>query len=390
MTSDHFPLHVCFPDATALFSRRVKTVDEIAERCLVALDTNVLLAPYSLGDKDISEIEKTYLKLSTDGRIFIPAQVAREFARNRANKIGEIVKTILDQISRLGNSMPTQFTFLKSIPEYENAIEISKIIEEQQKNLSKKLKCVIDRIRTWDNTDPVWDMYRKVFANCVEEITKEDQDKIPRELKFRSDHKIPPGFKDDHKHDGGSGDLIIWKTLIKVAEHRKSDLIFVTMDQKGDWWTQAAGGPLFPRRELLEEFASCTGGKSIQFLRFSDFLERFGVETSVVEKVQEVESEEARSVISNDENEPATIRENFSPYEAEIVNRMSYLKRRLSAKLYSLRRYLQQGRTDKIQLVSEEIRHLKSEIFILLSVIEPGKEQESLMIIIYDISQKHK
>jgi hypothetical protein len=293
MSADHFPLSVCFPDAAAIFNRRHKNFDEIKGDCLVALDTNVLLAPYSLSDKDIAQIETVYQSLSQAGRLMIPAQVAREFARHRSTKLGDLVKTLQDQMSRTGSPLSTKFSFLKLVPEYANALKLSEEVEQKEKELARTLRAVLEKVRSWESNDPIWELYRKYFGSFVTELNAGDEKNLPDELKFRNLHSIPPGYKDEKKADGGSGDLIIWKTILQEGKKRQANIIFVTIDQKPDWWTQSASSPLYPRFELLEEFGAVTGGKSVMLMRFSDFLEKFGAEETVVKEVKRVEDQAA-------------------------------------------------------------------------------------------------
>jgi hypothetical protein len=221
MPSEQFPLNVCFPDPTTIFTRRYKSFDEISANCLIALDTNVLLAPYSLSDKDVAQISKIYEVLEKQNRLVISGQVAREFARNRSTKLGDLVKTLQDQMSRLASPLSTRFSFLHLLPEYRTVVAIAEDIEAKQKDLSKHLKILINNIKSWDIGDPVWDIYRRHFGNSIVELEEVEQNKIEAELKFRNLHNIPPGYKDEKKADGGAGDLIIWKTLIQVSNSEK-------------------------------------------------------------------------------------------------------------------------------------------------------------------------
>jgi hypothetical protein len=295
MPDDNFPLNVCFPDAAAIFNFRHKKFADIKNQCVIALDTNVLLAPYSLSDKDIASIESIYHRLSEENRLLIPAQVAREFARNRSAKLGDLVKTLQDQISKTGNPLGTQFSFLRLVPEYISALTLSQEIERKEKELADTLRRVLNEVRTWETTDPIWEIYRQKFESSIVELEAEALKNFNDELKFRNRHSIPPGYKDDKKADEGSGDLIIWKTILQEGKKRKSDMVFVTMEKKPDWWTQSANAPLYPRFELLEEFRAETGGQTIQLMRFSDFLEKFGAVEEVVQEVKRVENQTAAS-----------------------------------------------------------------------------------------------
>lgn len=358
--SDVSPLTSCFPNADAIFSGRFKAISEIKNHCLVAIDANVLLAPYALSEQPINQIADTYGRLAKDGRLVIPAQVAREFAKNRNTKIGELLKTVQDQMSRQASPMGTKYAFLRNLPEYEASLAIAEQIEAKQKELLSSLRKVADAVRGWNVTDPVWDAYRRVFPGNVLELNADTLAGIPKELKFRTDHSIPPGYKDAQKSDGGAGDLIIWKTLLQVGAERKKDLVFVTLDQKPDWWTQANGGALFPRYELIEEYRAATGGHTIHLLRFSEFLSQFGAAETVIEEVQRVE-DEAEIIASEEEDEHEQLARTYAPLDEYLVLRKAYndLGQRIIGKSYSRSRHRSRGNDAKVALITEEMKRLR-------------------------------
>ncbi|QGQ71873.1 PIN-like domain-containing protein [Halomonas sp. PA16-9] len=65
--------------------------------CIVVLDTNVLLIPYTLRSEDVVEIEKVYESLSKRDQLLLPEHVAREFAANKDKKLSELYKTVCDR-----------------------------------------------------------------------------------------------------------------------------------------------------------------------------------------------------------------------------------------------------------------------------------------------------
>jgi hypothetical protein len=107
-------------------------------------------------------------------------------------------------------------------------------------------------------------------------------------MAWRYAHGIPPGYKDQSKGDGGIGDFLIWKTILKLGEDRKTDCIFVTEDSKGDWWVQSEG-TFQPRIELVEEYRRATQGRTIHLMSLSHFLSTFGAEERAVDETQKVE-----------------------------------------------------------------------------------------------------
>lgn len=287
----HFPLQFSFPDAAAIFSAQYKAVDEIKTDCLVGLDTNVLLAPYSLGSKGLAGIKQTYEDLLAKERLIIPGQVAREFARSRSVKLGEITKALQDQSSRAAAPMREVTDFLSYVDGYQRATQLSRQIAELCVAYQKEIDRVVKTIRAWRSDDPVSEMYRQVFPRAVVDLnlSEEEQKAFAEELKYRYEHSIPPGFNDRAKVDGGAGDLLIWKTILKVASEKQRDLVFVTVDQKNDWWVQSANGPFQPRCELMEEYRRASHGRTLHLLVFSDFLSVFGAKEEVVSEVRKVE-----------------------------------------------------------------------------------------------------
>lgn len=73
--------------------QELKSVEQVKNKCLFVLDTNALLLPYTTSSKSIDEIKKVYAKLIKEKRLFIPGQVAREFAKNRPEKIKDYSKS---------------------------------------------------------------------------------------------------------------------------------------------------------------------------------------------------------------------------------------------------------------------------------------------------------
>ena len=109
---------------------------------------------------------------------------------------------------------------------------------------------------------------------------------------FADDHqrrnlnKIPPGYKDGGKDDGGPGDLLIWNTILHVGRSSKKHVMFVTGEKKTDWWHKASDGPLYPRFELVEEFRRASDGKTFHIVSFAELLESSGADADTVEEVR--------------------------------------------------------------------------------------------------------
>uniref|UniRef100_UPI001ABA8EDD PIN-like domain-containing protein n=1 Tax=Burkholderia gladioli TaxID=28095 RepID=UPI001ABA8EDD len=106
------------PDAAAAFGYQVPSVEKAINTADIVLDTNVLLLPYGAGSGSLGEIIKVFKPLAEKKRLFLPGQVAREFIRNRPNKLGELQQQLQDKISRFLALDKLNFPILEGSAEY--------------------------------------------------------------------------------------------------------------------------------------------------------------------------------------------------------------------------------------------------------------------------------
>lgn len=287
---DIFIANSIFPDAEPLFATYIKSLEEIKNTALVILDTNALLVPYSIGKESLSQIKETYKKLVEAEQLLVPGQVAREFANNRTNKILELFQ----QLKRKQNSTPNlqkgKYPLLESLSDYQETVRLEKEIDNILKQYRKAISNVLDHIRSWNWNDPVSLLYSEFFTKEVIFDLDLDKEKLQEDLSRRQLHKIPPGYKDSSKDDSGVGDLLIWFTILEAGKSRKKDVIFVSSDQKADWWHRIENQALYPRYELVDEFRRESDGFSLHIVPFSSFLDLYGASESVVEEVREEEN----------------------------------------------------------------------------------------------------
>lgn len=257
--------------------------------CIVVLDTNVLLIPYTLRSEDVVEIEKVYESLSKRDQLLLPEHVAREFAANKDKKLSELYKTVCDRnISIL--KIP-EAAILKGTNEFKELEQQREQLESVAKSYNFSVKKLANKIKDWSSNDPVVQMYSKYFNGTTIVGHDKDDEYITRELERRNTHKIAPGFKDSGKEANSAGDLIVWLTILCIGEKYKKDLIFVSEDRKPDWWNQSNGSAFSPKFELLTEYKKASSGKEINLLIFSEFLEAFNVSENIIEDVKKSEEE---------------------------------------------------------------------------------------------------
>ncbi|MNU12578.1 hypothetical protein D3C71_06020 [compost metagenome] len=310
--NDIFIINKIYPNADDIFTISVEPISEIKSKCLFVLDTNALLLPYTITPSSIDEIKKVYTKIIEESRLFIPAQVAREFAKNRPEKIKDIFSQFNRKKSKVNELKIGKYPLLDGIQEYENLINYQKEIDEKLKEYSNKVNAVIDKIKAWTWNDPVSQIYHSLFQKEIIINHNLSEADIRKELKNRYLHKIPPGYKDGGKEDDGIGDLLIWFTILDLAEREKRDIVFVSGDEKTDWFHRSEGQSLYPRFELISEFRTKAPEKSFSIIKLSEFIELFGADQKVVE---EVESEEN------------TINENYFSLSSDYENKIDIIKK---------------------------------------------------------------
>jgi rRNA-processing protein FCF1 len=271
-----------YPDAQSIFSWHPKSLAEIKSECLIVLDTNILLAPYTVSQKSLSAIADSYEAIIDENRMIVPAQVAREFARLHANKLTELHGALANLKSKDLNIDLKSYPLLQDVPAY---VELRDVVA-QITNMAQEFKRSIGKlqgvIEGWEWKDPVSQAYKRLFEANVVVDPELDHESIEKDLAWRNHNEIPPGYKDS----GKVGDLLIWHTILKVGAERKKDLIFVTGDLKADWWHRSNNKNLYPRHELVEEYRRKSEGASFHMLTFPNFLTLYDVNEQVVEEVR--------------------------------------------------------------------------------------------------------
>jgi tetratricopeptide (TPR) repeat protein len=89
-------------------------------------------------------------------------------------------------------------------------------------------------------------------------------------------------------------DFLIWAELLDLAAAKKCPVIFVTSEDKEDWWEKYSGRRVGPRPELLKE-AFEKSGQRILIYRTDQFIEiaathtGTAVEPNVLEEIREIQ-----------------------------------------------------------------------------------------------------
>ncbi|TFH89212.1 PIN-like domain-containing protein [Vibrio ouci] len=208
-----------FPDAVSIFTKETSSLEDSLKNGIIVLDTNTLLFPFNVNKQGLKGIVGAYEKLVSEEQLFVPAHVAREFAKNRAAKLGEIYVSV----SRMANSQRDlkRYPLLSDIDDYQEVVELQKSIGETEKKIKEKIKSVLDTISGFERNDPVSAAYSEIFNNNVVYQHVITDDKLEADFKYRSENKLPPGYKDGSKTNNAEGDLIVWHSILELGKNIK-------------------------------------------------------------------------------------------------------------------------------------------------------------------------
>lgn len=306
-------------------------------------DTNIFLNLYRYTAETRDSLLKAMKQLSD--RIWMPKQVAQELMKDRPKVILDTLK-IFDDIQKEKNKFIEYCTQQLRRKDKDKRIEeFSKEIDKNIFEFKKESRFVQDV-----NNDKILKQLLELFDGKVGSgFVDEDIKKIREDGKIRYEKKVPPGYKDCEKGEQNNsfGDLIIWKEIIEFSKQSKKNVIYVTGDQKEDWWCRIAGKTLGPRVELKKEFFDETRQEFYMY-NMESFLEQVkklqgtDIEQKVIDEVKSYE-------IMREEERRRRHMELFRIREAERLENRS---RTLKTTLQEL-----DQREKEIQLDLNEIEH---------------------------------
>lgn len=281
-------------------------VNEIWEKGLLIVDTNVLLDLYRLGKASRNDLKKSIEFFKN--RIWLPYQVGLEFHRNRENVIKTLGGSRYDEFLKLLNDKIENLQDAFKSYQRHPCIDYN-YIEKRILRLKEELK---GRVEVWkkeypfdaENDEVLKWVTEKYDGKVGEDNTIEELLAIYKEGDIRYKANVPPGYKDANdkeKKDAGLryvyGDLIIWKSVMAKAKKDKVDIIYLTNDNKEDWYEKYKGQTKGPRFELFREFHRETG-QDIIIMSEASFLSEMKEKKSV--KVRNASIEDAQWAMKTD------------------------------------------------------------------------------------------
>lgn len=269
---------------------------ELCDQGVFVFDTNVLLNLYRYTKKTRETLLKALEKL--ESRIWMPEHVAYEFMKNRPAVIFSATDNYNNFDKKIEEFLGTCKTELRLENNSTEITDLRNKLEEWIKSV-KETNLEVQS----PSEDFILNKLLKLFEGKTgESFAEEEKKQIIQEGAVRYEKGLPPGYKDAKKElnkddNNAYGDLIVWKQILRYAKENKKDIVFVTGDQKEDWWLKVAGRTVGPRTELRKEFFSETDGQKFHMYTTSGFLEfyieqnKMTVDKKMIAEVSNIEME---------------------------------------------------------------------------------------------------
>lgn len=310
-----------------------KEKHQLWEKAVFVFDTNVLLNLYRYSAKTRNSLLAAFESFKE--RVWIPYQVAYEYMRKRCEVIYETVQRY-DQFKKeidifTGKAIDT----LRLTSGDEEVSELTRyLIKWLDSNKDRNLLVLSAE------KDEILDKILTIFDGRVgNNIDAAELEKIKEEGKERYEKLIPPGYKDDKKKKGQEddnnayGDLIIWKQIIKHAKENGTGVVYVTHDQKEDWWNIVKGKTIGPRVELRKEFMKETG-QEFHMYSMNSFISTYNkmnevpIDKSAVDEVISLERSDRRNTRTKGKRREYSVSEKIARTEETIDKIQNRILRR--------------------------------------------------------------
>lgn len=319
------------------------------KECLFAFDASVLLALYEYTKNTAEEILEAMDRWRS--RIWLPYRAGYEYHLRRVPCIQERLsahKKAREEVENLCKELRQ----VLDTPDNKalGKEDIVTTVDEFEDDILGKINETRERTPEMLKEDPILKQLSDLFADRVgDPFPDEKRSDILEEASERYPAEIPPGFKDvdnlenlDDPDMSEIGDLLIWKQLIRKAKTKGTPIVFITNDQKEDWWHIAKHnrkvGPHYAlRREFLEE----TGQefyiyRPTQFVKHTEQHAKGKVNKQALEEMKHLESAEdrrrslrKRRVTTRSEAATLKTRSILRELEEQVANCESRLERLL-------------------------------------------------------------
>ena len=256
---------------------------------LFTVDANVLLSFYRYSPSARQAFVDVFAALGD--RLWLSHQAGREFWRNRTRALDDrttATKVLTDQLQvAMSTAEGAVSGWAKRTAAADSIVE--SLREPLVKAFEDARKKALDEFHEdvafsyIPAEDPVVKEFQELFTadNLGLPLGTEDWRHAVDEGHRRCKERIPPGFKDAEKMDGGApegaaGDYLVWHQSLIEAKRRGIPLVVLTGDEKEDWWWKHRTTLLGPREELYKECIA-VANVPLFLLRPRDLLEHAAV-----------------------------------------------------------------------------------------------------------------
>ncbi|AJH24038.1 hypothetical protein XM40_08435 [Bacillus velezensis] len=266
------------------YNPSVEEFKNLWDTCTFVFDTNILLHSYRF-EESAREVLLIIFETLKE-RVWIPYQVALEY-HHLINKEKLDQEHAYDQLSKELSKIQgaVEEKFKKYSPQHTNL----KLNEALHTSFVNSIEDLITDLKDQKHAHPDLENIKYKLAEIFDEkvgnpYTQEQLTEIYGQGEERFSKKIPPGFKDAKTKEGQTkffnginyedrfGDYVLWKQIMDYSKENNRDIIFVTDDQKEDWWYIASGKTLGIHPELVQEFSRNTN-QSFYMYNTKRFLE---------------------------------------------------------------------------------------------------------------------
>lgn len=249
-----------YVDSLSKYRSSLEKTLELKTRTPIFLDTNILLRYYSVSFKSREILLNFLTKYKT--RIYLTAQVQKEFIKNREEVIERYFEETLSKLS--SGFKDDIINKIKAYTDRNKVLlddfyflddKLSKLSNEASKTLeqlTKEIEIIKNKLPETKYNDDLLTVIKgmNLLNNLSEEDTKHlcsEYDILKKGLdiaKLKSEMNKPqrafPGVADlIEKPDNPYGDYIIYHEIVKFMKVKSTDAILITYDTtKGDWLTE--------------------------------------------------------------------------------------------------------------------------------------------------------
>lgn len=271
-----------YPEAKVFFTSVSEELADYFEKSLIVLDSSVLILPFDAESTSLNEIGEIYASLKEKDRLFIPAHAIREYMVLREDKVRDLHQRLIKLESQ--EYVKSTFPILSDDLQYENFIDLQNSLQNFYSKIKQLIGKLEKKVGDWRWNDPVTQLYSKIFDENIIFDPQIERSILEDDFNRRLNLKISPSYKYEGEGYNAAGDLIIWHTILRLAEEKKRSIVFVTSDTGNKWWAQNDDST-HPSFEILQEFKQYSENNPIFFMKFPELLTMMGVQPSVIRDI---------------------------------------------------------------------------------------------------------